>query len=439
METNPEPQVSIFKAKPLEERKTVAQQKEPRVTRSTLIPDDLLQNEFLNTLINRSLPKNYNFEIHKTLWKIKQTQAKRVLLQLPEGLIRFGPVLVDIFSGYFSESLGRTDIRFITMGDLTYGACCIDDFLAASLGCDLIVHYAHSCLVPINQLNSDLKYLYIFLDIRFDLEHMIGCVKHNFNPAQHKIALASTIQFVTSAHEVARHLRDLGFTVNLPQSRPLSSGEVLGCTAPRLDPMFNTILFICDGRFHLEALMIANPDIEAYRYDPYSRKLTHEEYAFNEMYTQRMDAIERAAQAMRMGGTLAVILGTLGRQGSEKVFDELVRKCNLYTSCKVIKVMMPEVIQDSLKEFENVDVWIQVACPRLSIDWGSFFHQPLLNPYELAQSIKLLQGDRELQQVAAKAYPMDFYAKNSCGDHTPNHECERNPNCCCMKESTLAQ
>ena len=32
------------------------------------------------------------------------------------------------------------------MGDVTYGACCIDDFTARALGCDLMIHYGHSCL-----------------------------------------------------------------------------------------------------------------------------------------------------------------------------------------------------------------------------------------------------------------------------------------------------
>ena len=37
------------------------------------------------------------------------------------------------------------------MGDVTYGACCIDDFTAVALGCDLLVHYGHSCLGKLNR------------------------------------------------------------------------------------------------------------------------------------------------------------------------------------------------------------------------------------------------------------------------------------------------
>ena len=32
--------------------------------------------------------------------------------------------------------------------------------------------------------------------------------------------------------------------------------------------------------------------------------------------------------------------------------------------------------------FDDVDAFVQVACPRLSIDWGYAFNKPLLTPYE---------------------------------------------------------
>lgn len=44
------------------------------------------------------------------------------------------------------------------------------------------------------------------------------------------------------------------------------AGEVLGCTAPVLKEDADAIVFVADGRFHLEAIMIANPAIPAYRW-----------------------------------------------------------------------------------------------------------------------------------------------------------------------------
>lgn len=51
------------------------------------------------------------------------------------------------------------------------------------------------------------------------------------------------------------------------------AGEVLGCTAPLVAGSADAIVFVADGRFHLEAIMIANPDIPAFRYS--SLTLTH--------------------------------------------------------------------------------------------------------------------------------------------------------------------
>lgn len=30
-----------------------------------------------------------------------------------------------------------------------YGACCTDDHIARALGCDILIHYALSCLIPV--------------------------------------------------------------------------------------------------------------------------------------------------------------------------------------------------------------------------------------------------------------------------------------------------
>lgn len=38
------------------------------------------------------------------------------------------------------------NVETLIMGDVTYGACCVDDFTANALGCDYMIHYGHSCL-----------------------------------------------------------------------------------------------------------------------------------------------------------------------------------------------------------------------------------------------------------------------------------------------------
>lgn len=218
------------------------------------IPDELLHDVNLNSAM-KVLPQNYNFEIPKTIWRIRQTGAKRVALQMPEGLVMFATTIADIIETF-------TEADTVIMGDVTYGACCIDDYTAKALGVDLLVHYGHSCLIPIDQM-SGIKMLYIFVDIKIDALHFLNTVKLNF-PTNVKIGLVSTIQFVATLQGVANELRQEGYQITVPQSRPLSPGEILGCTAPVM-PHVDVFIYLGDGRFHLEAAMIANSKLKAYR------------------------------------------------------------------------------------------------------------------------------------------------------------------------------
>lgn len=207
------------------------------------------------------------------------------------------------------------------MGDVTYGACCIDDYTARALDCDFLVHYGHSCLIPVDQ--TPIKTLYIFVDIAIDPNHLLATIKKNFNPGDY-LALVATIQFVVSIHSIREDLERAGFKVTIPQVKPLSPGEILGCTAPRLPSDVNVLIYVGDGRFHLESIMIANPSVPAYRYDPYEKRFTREFYGHNEMRGMRQEAIEKAKSAKKFG----LILGTLGRQGSPVVLDvRAVRFC----------------------------------------------------------------------------------------------------------------
>ena len=65
----------------------------------------------------------------------------------------------------------------ISRGFLKKG--CVDDFSARALGCDLMVHYGHSCLIPIDR-TSNIKMLYVFVSISIDPIHFIESIVVNF-------------------------------------------------------------------------------------------------------------------------------------------------------------------------------------------------------------------------------------------------------------------
>lgn len=360
------------------------------------IPEDILQDKDLNQAIEL-LPSNYNFEIHKTVWNIRKQGAKRVALQMPEGLLIYSLIISDILEQF-------CEVETVVMGDVSYGACCIDDYTARSLDCDFIVHYAHSCLVPIDL--TTIKVLYVFVTINIDETHLINTIKLNFERGT-QLAVFGTIQFNPTIHSIKAKLENDEKPIYLipPQTRPLSKGEVLGCTSARLNKdQISGMIYIGDGRFHLESSMIHNPEIPAYRYDPYSRKFTQEFYDQKEMIKVREDAIKTAVKAKKIG----LILGALGRQGSPVTLDrlevELAKK-----GIKVVKIILSEIFPQKLSMFDDIDAFVQVACPRLSIDWGYAFDKPLLTPYE---AMVMLENDRMWDEGY---YPMDYYEKDGYG------------------------
>ncbi|KAG5269203.1 hypothetical protein AALO_G00199410 [Alosa alosa] len=361
------------------------------------IPDEILTDPELQEAI-RALPANYNFEIHKTVWRVRQAKAKRVALQLPEGLQMFACVIADIIERF-------TEADTLVMGDVTYGACCVDDFTARALGADFMVHYGHSCLIPIDS-TAGIKMLYVFVDIQMDTSHFLDTLRFNFTPGQ-SLALVSTIQFVAALQAASAALKP-DYDVLVPQCRPLSPGEILGCTSPRLDRSVNAVIYLGDGRFHLESIMIANPDIPAYRYDPYSKVFSREYYDHQAMRAARLEAIDKARTAQRWG----LILGTLGRQGNPKILEHLESKLEAHGR-SFTRVLLSEIFPSKLQLMADVDAWVQIACPRLSIDWGTAFSKPLLSPYEAA--VALQQADWQ------DVYPMDFYSNQSLGPWAPNH------------------
>lgn len=296
-----------------------------------------------------------------------------------------------------------------------------------------MIHYGHSCLVPIDHTVASVKMLYVFVDIAFDTSHLEAIVRANFKPGS-KLAILGTIQFASALAAIKTALSDVFPELYVPQAKPLSPGEVLGCTSPDLSPAaikmeLDALIFVADGRFHLESAMIHNPSLAAYRYDPYGKTMTREYYDTPTMMTARKSSIDRAASARTFG----IVLGTLGRQGNPAILHRLQDKIKAAGKESFV-LLLSELSPAKLALFEGtapatadsthavagageeastapasgeaiVDAWIQIACPRLSIDWSAAFTKPLLTPYEA----EVCLGTTPWRSV----YPMDFYAKGS--------------------------
>ena len=173
------------------------------------------------------------------------------------------------------------------------------------------------------------------------------------------------------------------------------------------------ILYLGDGRFHLESAMIHNPSLPAYRYDPYSRRLTHEVYDHRTLLADRSNALAHARKARKWG----LILGSLGRQGNPHTM-QLIENHLQERGIEWVNLLLSEIFPGKLAMMPDVECWVQVACPRLSIDWGYAFPRPLLTAHEALVVLGGRDGGWERQVGggdAGKVYPMDYYAKEGLG------------------------
>lgn len=183
--------------------------------------------------------------------------------------------------------------------------------------------------------------------------------------------------------------------------------------------------------------MIANPTVPAFRYDPYSKKLTRERYDHVEMRTVRDQAVQNARRSISdltapLNGTdggpsspapmWGVVLGTLGRQGSFKQLQAITQQLSASrTPIPYMPILLSELSPAKLALFNpHIAAFVQTSCPRLSIDWGYAFERPLLSPYETAVAVGkavgwMANGDGDVKERAKSGgvYPMDFYSAGS--------------------------
>ena len=348
------------------------------------------------------IPPNYNFEIAKTLTTIHKLQPKSIFMQYPDGLLSYAPIIIDLIHLYFP------DINITILNDVVYGACCVDDHYK----CDLLIHYGHSCLISVADMN--VRVLYIFVEIAIDIDHIVSII--NKLQENKKCSIIGTIQFNRAVNKVGRMSGAV-----VPQALPLSRGEVLGCTSPSINT--DICLYIGDGRFHLEAAMIKNRNVEFYKYCPFSKKVTREYYENDKMMENRQREIEKFYRGKRcnLGGcgkkcegscknlqgdlklspgivkNVGIILSGLGKQGNILLFNRVIKHLEM-NGFNCYKIVIDEINEDILDRYSFCDAFVQIGCPRLSIDWGNTYCKPLLNSYEV------------LGEIGNK-YEMDYYDK----------------------------
>jgi len=307
--------------------------------------------------------ETFDFEENRLRDEIARRGAKRVLIQLPEGLKTEGPRLAAVV-----EEAGATAI---VSADPCYGACDLALLDAEVLGVDLIIHFGHSEMMQ----NERVPIIYIEAKARVDVKAAVDKAIPLLNHWK-TIGLVTTVQHVHKLKEVEDMLQSAGKKVVIGEARGSVkyAGQVIGCdysTAKSVSKGVDAFLFVGGGRFHAigVALATGKPTVVA---DPYEERAYSVDREVERILRQRWASINEARKAEKFG----ILIGL--KSGQRRFKEALAIKEKLKKSGKVTLLALREVSPEALMEFPSIDAFVNTACPRISLDDASKFLKPVL-------------------------------------------------------------
>ena len=316
-------------------------------------------NDFKNTEDFRKIEK-----------AISKHKAKRVALQLPEGLKTKSRDIIDAIS-----SLGA-DVLFFA--DPCFGACDIPTHNAKNLGCDIIIHFAHSEYIK----DTDIPVIYIEYRSKTDskitgiLEKDIGKLK------SHKsIGLITTIQHIDILPKIKETLEKNNIKAFIGKPKIAKyNGQVLGCDqscAKDISDKVDCFLYIGSGQFH--PLGVARSENKpVFMLDTEKEEIR----CLDREFDKNLKKILLKKARFDHSKNIALVISTKKGQTDRNTAPV---KEKLESLGKNVYVLVMDHISYDKMEGIGIDFIINTACPRLEEDLT--FDRPILNWDTLKQYI----------------------------------------------------
>jgi 2-(3-amino-3-carboxypropyl)histidine synthase len=324
----------------------------------------------------------YDLEEARIIEEIQKRQAKRVLLQLPEGLKKEAARLSNVIQE-------KTKATVIVSGEPSWGACDLPVDEAKRLSIDLIVHFGHA---PFH--HPDIPILYIETHYKKDITPLIEKFVSTYSQ-YHNIGLVTSIQHIHQIPLIRKLLEQHKKTVIIPEGkgRAFHQGQILGCeyTGPKMiESQVDAYLTISNG-FHSLGLLLStekpviliNPSTEL------MQDLTPSRAKY---IKQRTWFIEKAKEARSFG----ILISTKSGQINTSLAEQLKNKIVSHKKEATI-ISMAEIQPQELENFHTVDVFITTACPRLSIEDQPRFSKPILTVKELLVALGEMTWEESLK------------------------------------------
>jgi 2-(3-amino-3-carboxypropyl)histidine synthase len=326
-----------------------------------------------------------DFEEERVRREIERREAKRVLIQLPEGLKREGPRL-----GAIVEKAGAVPI---VSADPCYGACDLATLDAEILGIDLIVHYGHSKMMKQERVQTLFVEARARISIKSSVKKAIRLIKDYSS-----VGLIATIQHAHMLNEARELLLKEGKTVAIGDAgQSKYAGQVIGCdfsNARLISKDVEAFLFVGGGRFHAIGVELATgkPTIVA---DPYERRAYSVHDEVMRVLKERWASISKAKEAKTFG----VLIGL--KTGQKRVRKALRIKRKLEKNGrKATLLSIREITPNVLMQFLGINAYVNTACPRISLDDTLSFRKPVLTYDETL----VMLGKKSWEELCRKGW-----------------------------------
>jgi len=330
----------------------------------------------------------YHLELERVIEEIKGRGAKRVLLQLPDGL---RPLAFQVAK---TLQMG-TGAQVYLSGDSCYGACDLALNQAQELSADLIVHYGHSSMA----VEAGFPVIYVHAEVDLDAEALVEEATPQLSRWR-SIGLVTTVQHVHMVGEIAEKLREKGFDVHVGggSGKTPHPGQVLGCSygnAKEVAGDVEAFLYVGGGEFHPKGLVMSTgkPVVVANPFNATVRLMTEDDLMG--LAKRRVAQIAAAKTAERVG----VLVSSKPGQRATAVAETLRAKFE-EKGCEAVIIYLDEVRAEHLNNFVEAHAFIDTACPRLAVDGVGGVDRPILTVREA----EVVLGERRWEDLWGDGY-----------------------------------
>lgn len=312
----------------------------------------------------------YDLEEPRLIDEIKRRSARRVLLQLPEGLKPLATRLAERLQS-------ATGVEVFVSGDPCYGACDLALQQKKQLQADLLIHVGHA-EIPDESPSDGVIYVEARSDEKIEkpLAEALKLLKNEKN-----IGLAASVQHLHLLKSAKETLERAGKTVWIGKAsgRLMHEGQVLGCDYSSVLSVASNVdafLVIAGGDFHTLGVSLSTGKRTIVA-DPYQQTVRDAAGLVDKILRQRYATILKFKETRRVG----IIVGLKSGQENlalarrlKALLEETGKTCALVAST--------ELVPESIESFTDLEGFVEVACPRISIDDRSRYHKPMVNPEE---------------------------------------------------------